>query len=201
MRNGKHQLSSKRAKVVVESPHTSKIAADKEEGKEDEAEQKEEEKADAAEPIEESILEPIRSIVENQSLATLIEEHTICRKCKIVGQLSLKFPSTGLGTIPRLVCHNCQTSHSATVQGTGLPKAKNGSQRIMDFAANVLYVLGFLTSRDGGSEVQKVLGMLGLPVIQSMEKDVFRKVENAVGLSNTKTLLEMQVSLLGNYDY
>lgn len=118
-----------------------------------------------------------RSIVENASLSALIENNTICRKCKLVGKTELRFPAVGLATIPTLCCGHCDGSQKGDVQPTGLEKAKKGSVKLADFAVNVLCVLSFLASGDGGTEAQKVMAMLGLPHIQSMEKDVFSKVE------------------------
>ena len=49
-------------------------------------------------------------------------------------------------------------------------------------------MIAFLASGDGGTEAQKVLAMLGLPHIQSMEKDIFPKVERAISPAIKKVL-------------
>ena len=41
--------------------------------------------------------------------------------------------------------------------------------RITDFAVNVLCVLGFLSSGDGGTEAARLLGMLGIANDATME--------------------------------
>ena len=44
---------------------------------------------------------------------------------------------------------------------------------VLDFAANVLYVLSFIGSGDGGKEAGRLLGFLDLPNAASMEKYSF----------------------------
>jgi hypothetical protein len=51
-------------------------------------------------------------------------------------------------------------------------------KRTTDYAVNVLYVLGFLSSGDGGAEASRLLGLLGLPNDTSMETRTFTKIES-----------------------
>jgi hypothetical protein len=163
-------VNYKRAKVNLE-------ASPRKEGNDSqEAEAKEHE---AQKPEALTFPPPSRSIIENSSLSQLIQENTVCRKCRLVGHLSLKFPSIGVTTIPRLVCGMCRTTYTASAQETGLERALNGSAKVTDYAANILYVVGFLTSGDGGTEAQKVLALLSA---HSMEKNTFNKAERAVTL-------------------
>jgi hypothetical protein len=44
-------------------------------------------------------------------------------------------------------------------------------KELLDFAMNLLYVIGFLSCRDGGTEAGRVLGLLfGLPNDTTMER-------------------------------
>jgi hypothetical protein len=61
---------------------------------------------------------------------------------------------------------------------------------VTDYAVNVLYILGFLTSGDGGTEAQKALAMLGLPSATTMEKNTFNKVERAITPAIKTVLLQ-----------
>ena len=126
---------------------------------------------------------PFRSLVENESLASLIQQVTICRKCRIVDTLEVTFPSVSLATTPTIRCRNCGVLGMSPLSMTSLERGKRGNIKISDYAVNVLYVLGFLTLGDGGTEAQKVMGMLGLPNIQSMEKSTFPKVERSISPS------------------
>ena len=43
-------------------------------------------------------------------------------------------------------------------------------ERNADYAVNILFVLGFMSSGDGGKEAERILGLLGLPNYTTMEK-------------------------------
>jgi hypothetical protein len=47
---------------------------------------------------------------------------------------------------------------------------EDGKERMSDYAINLLYVLGFLSCGDGGTEAGRVLGLLGLPNDTTMER-------------------------------
>jgi hypothetical protein len=53
-------------------------------------------------------------------------------------------------------------------------------KRITDYAINVFYVLGFLSSGDGGVEAAHTLGLLGLPNDTSMETGTLPKIERRI---------------------
>jgi hypothetical protein len=50
-------------------------------------------------------------------------------------------------------------------------------QRTTDFAVNIQYIIGFLTSGDGGVEAARLLGLLGLPNDTTMETRSFPTIE------------------------
>ena len=53
--------------------------------------------------------------------------------------------------------------------------------RSTDYAVNVMYVLGFLSSGDGGTEAGRLLAMLGLPNGTTMATYSFPNIENRIG--------------------
>jgi len=65
-----------------------------------------------------------------------------------------------------------------------LPPSHQGSALIVrniDFAANVLFVLAFLTSGDGGVKAGRLCGMLGLPNSTTMAPRWFATIEEHIG--------------------
>jgi len=63
------------------------------------------------------------------------------------------------------------------VAGTDVPLDENAGspliERNSDYAINMLYILGFMCSGDGGKEAERLLGLLGLPNSTTMEKRSF----------------------------
>jgi hypothetical protein len=53
-------------------------------------------------------------------------------------------------------------------------------ERMVNYAVNVLYVLGFLSSGDGGTEAAGLLGLLGLPNDTTMESRSFAIIEETI---------------------
>ena len=53
-------------------------------------------------------------------------------------------------------------------------------QRQTDYAINILWVLGFLTSGDGGTEAGRLMGLLGLPHSTFMQKRFFTSIESRI---------------------
>jgi hypothetical protein len=72
------------------------------------------------------------------------------------------------------------------VEAIGEPKRtkwlekESQHKRLVDYAVNVLYVLGFLSVGDGASEAQRLLGLLDLPNLTTMERSTFGRVERHI---------------------
>jgi hypothetical protein len=81
---------------------------------------------------------------------------------------------------------SCEDEDCGFVYNSPAPSAANlddkldDVQRNTDFALNVLYVIGFLSSGDGGVEASRILGLLGLPNDTTMETRSFPKIEQAL---------------------
>jgi hypothetical protein len=58
--------------------------------------------------------------------------------------------------------------------------AIDGRERSTDFAINALYVLGFLSCGDGGTEAGRLLGLLGLPNDTTMQSRSFGLIEERI---------------------
>ena len=70
-----------------------------------------------------------------------------------------------------------------------LPAGSSLIVRNMDYAANILYLLGFLSCGDGGKEAERILGFLGMPNATTMEKKMWSGMESSVAPA-IKTLTE-----------
>jgi hypothetical protein len=57
----------------------------------------------------------------------------------------------------------------------------NSYERMTDYAANVLYVLGFISVGDGATEAGRLLGLMGLPNDTTMMNRSFGMIEETVG--------------------
>ena len=97
-----------------------------------------------------------------------------CPKCQ--QSLEVDFPSICVLSSCSVTCADSKCGFVA--DGGPLAGAVNMQEdskhpRSTDFAANCLYVLGFICSGDGGKEAARLLGMLDLPNSASMEKTSF----------------------------
>ena len=122
----------------------------------------------------------VRAIVENEGLINLIEDNCVCRFCH--EDLKFSLPTCCVTAIPQLECVNKGCSASvikASYQTTQLPSASSRKQQT-DFACNILYVLSFIASGDGGCEAQRVLGFLGIAHFCSMAKSSFSAIEQRI---------------------
>jgi hypothetical protein len=59
--------------------------------------------------------------------------------------------------------------------------SKDNRERSTDFAINVLYVVGFLSVGDGGTEAARLLGLLGLANSTTMKTRSFTIIEERIG--------------------
>jgi len=122
---------------------------------------------------------PVRHIVESESLSILVRDNSMCRKCRLVGTLSLTFSTNCIASEPQLSCTHCKWKIVAPRKVTATKQIR-GQDPVARFDTNMKYVLGFVLSGDGGSEAQKVLSLLGLPNSTTMKRSSFTKVEDAM---------------------
>ena len=127
-----------------------------------------------------------RVMVEVQPLKDLLD--TNLRPCPQCGsKLEFELKTVCLATSLRFSCSNtkgcCFTAYGKNPAPAEVPLAINQSAlrtRTTDYAINILYVLGFLVSGDGGEEAQKLLGILGLPNSTTMNRRSFPTIEKRI---------------------
>jgi len=142
--------------------------------------------AETPPPSKKSKPSPTRGIFELQQLKSSFEKYACCPNCG--SGLIATFPTCCIATSLRLECSNdkcCfidpqRPSELADVllaEGSGSPLI----ERNTNYAVNILYVIGFLASGDGGTEAGRLLGLLGLPNSTTMEKRSFTIIEKRIG--------------------
>jgi hypothetical protein len=136
--------------------------------------------------VEEAALKPppSRFIVEEELLTQTFQETSRCQSCN--GKLQVEYKTVCLATTVILKCQDpgCTYIHHsrAPAKTTVHTIEEDGNyERSTDYAVNVLHVLGFLASGDGGTEAARLLGLLGLPNDTTMESRSFSIIEERIG--------------------
>ena len=120
-----------------------------------------------------------RIVIERDNVQGLLNNAAICRKCK-KGQLIFSTKDIGIASLPSIECNKCKVVYSEKLTATEYIDKKTNHDTLTDYSINVLYVLGFLTVGDGGSEAQRLLGLCDLPNYTSMEKKTFSRIEQTI---------------------
>ena len=123
---------------------------------------------------------PSRGIMEFEHLRDVFSNFH-CPKCK--RKLTVDFSSICLATSCSVACSDDKCDFE--VSGGSLTTADNmvgtnKQKRSTDYATNVLYVLSFICSGDGGKEAARLLGALDLPNSASMEKTSFPTIHRKI---------------------
>ena len=138
-----------------------------------------------------------RVIVEVNPMVAMLQKYLLkCPACK--NELILSFPTTCLATSCRLECVNKGACTFAEIckpaLADNIPLAEDAGsaliERNTDYAVNVLYVLGFIASGDGGTEASRLLGLVGLPNSTTMQSRSFGNIEKELSpvLQHTSSL-------------
>lgn len=127
-----------------------------------------------------------RIILEREPLQKQMESYVFCPKCK--SNVTVSFPTTCIATGSKITCNNDMCSwinyQGPRTADVPLPQTHQGSALIVrnvDFEANVLFVLSFLTSGDGGVEAGRLCGMMGFPNSTTMGPRSFGIIEEYIG--------------------
>jgi hypothetical protein len=104
----------------------------------------------------------------------------------VQGRLELKLRTVCIATNIKLICNNKECSYVSQFSRpspTGLhgDEREKNYERMTDYAANVLYVLGFIGVGDGHTEAGRLLGFLGLPNDTTMMNRSFGIIEDRMG--------------------
>ena len=132
-----------------------------------------------------------RVIVDVDAFIATLETHlSPCPQCG--ARLEVTFPTVCLASSCRLTCPNygpeddaeCKFIVTTVPESAGLPLLDDaGSQKIVrntDHAVNILFVLAFIASGDGGTEAARLLGLLGLPNCTTMQSRSFGSIEATI---------------------
>jgi hypothetical protein len=132
---------------------------------------------------------PTRVALEVGPLTDLLQKHCRCPECDSRVVASMK--SLCLATTITLTCTNPDCTYidsmhppaTAKINATDRSHREDGKERMSDHAINLLYVLGFLSVGDGGTEAGRLLGLLGLPNDTTMERRSFGMIEERIAPS------------------
>ena len=123
-----------------------------------------------------------RIIIETKLMSNMMEDHIFCPTCKAAVVVS--FPTVCVASGCRIDCSNpmCGYVRLENPEGANVPLAPEAGSpfivRTTDYSSNILFVLSFLSSGDGGKEAERFLGLLGLHNSTSMEKRSFSIIES-----------------------
>ena len=127
-----------------------------------------------------------RVLLDASPLKTMLEMHLApCPHCR--SRLEVSFPTVCVASGCQLKCpeKECPFTATSTPELTEFVISSSGSSqkigRNTDYAANILYVVGFIASGDGGTEAARILGLLGLPNSTTMQSRSFGNIEDAIG--------------------
>lgn len=129
-----------------------------------------------------------RVIVDVEPVTKMLETHLMpCPHCG--ARLKISFPTVCIASGCLIRCSHCQFDvvSPATKATLNLPdrlqsgrRTPRGVERNTDFAANIIFVLSFVASGDGGTEAGRTLGLMGLPNSTTMASRSFGNIESAI---------------------
>ena len=169
--------------VNSEAPDANSVAEEDEE--DEEAEEDDERKKPQA----------TRVILEVGPLTDLLQQNCQCPEYD--GKVEASLKTLCLATTIVLTCVNPDCTYIDNMHPPAVSKIhathrlhrEDGREWMSDYAINLLYVLGFLSCGDGGTEAGRVLGILGLPNDTTMERRSFGIMEERMA-SAIKGLME-----------
>ena len=128
--------------------------------------------------------ESTRLILERDSLKSQMEKYVKCPTCE--SNVSVSFPTYCIASGSKVTCNNkfCSFVDVSTPAVANVPIPVGASRQIkrnIDWEANVLYMLAFLSVGDGGTEAGRLLGLLGLPNTTTFGPRSFGNIEEFVG--------------------
>jgi hypothetical protein len=166
------------------------VVVDDEEEEEQEDEDEGDEDEDDDEDDDEVKKPPAtRVVLEVGPLSDILQKHCRCPECD--GRVEVSLKSLCLATTITLKCSNPDCTYIDSMHPPAVAKInsldrshrEDGKERMSDSAINLLYVLGFLSCGDGGTEAGRVLGLLGLPNDTTMERRSFGMIEERIAPS------------------
>jgi hypothetical protein len=165
-------VRSRRVVVNLESSSDSEYMQESSSSSEEEVEDEDEGKKPPAS----------RVILEVSALTSMFGKLCHCPTCG--GKLTLSLKTTCLATSMLMTCdtRKCGFIHySDPPAPVNIKNGKDNRERSTDYAINVLYIVGFLSVGDGGTEAARLLGLLGLANSTTMKTRSFTIIEERIG--------------------
>jgi hypothetical protein len=123
-----------------------------------------------------------RVIVDVEGLKSTLEHNSYCMQCH--GRVSAILRTTCIATS---IMVKCKKPECAFIYYSTPPAeidieddTADHRERSTDYAINILYVLGFISYGDGGTEAARILGLLGLPNDTTMQSRSFAIIEDRI---------------------
>jgi hypothetical protein len=119
-----------------------------------------------------------RVIVDVEGLKMTLQDNSRCRRCDGILEACLR--TNCLATSITMLCRNRRCGFvykSPPPEESDWQRQQDNRERTTNYAINILYVIGFLSSGDGGVEAARLLGLLGLPNDTTMETRSFHSIE------------------------
>jgi hypothetical protein len=139
------------------------------------AEDPEEEEGDGKKPS------CTRLFLEVASLKKCMERNCRCPNCNGPVEMTVKTLCLASNIMVKCKDNDCGYVDVSDLPATAQVGTRiDDRERSTDFAINVLYVLGFLSSGDGCTEAGRLLGLLGLPNNTTMQSRSFGLIEDRI---------------------
>jgi hypothetical protein len=125
--------------------------------------------------------EASRVLIETEALSEGFEKNCRCSNCG--GRVSFTLKSLCLATSFTIQCKKKGCGYiynSKACAAASIGYFEKRRERSTDYAVNVLFVLGFLSCGDGGTEAARLLGLLGMPNDTTMETRSFGIIEERI---------------------
>jgi hypothetical protein len=117
---------------------------------------------------------PTNVIVGVNALTEILEKTSRCPECD--GNIEASVRTVCIASQIVLTCKDAECGFQYASKDPASAKIDDNDddvKRTTDFATIILYVLGFISAGDGGTEAARLLGLLGLPNDTTMEQGLF----------------------------
>jgi hypothetical protein len=135
----------------------------------------------------------LRVILEVSTLTAMFEKLCACPQCG--GKLVMSLKTTCFATSMIMSCNltcKCGFIHYSDPPAPVNLDTQDNRERSTNYAiTNVLYVVGFLSVGDGGTEAARLLGLLGLAISTTMKTRSFSIIEERIGPAIRKVTNDM----------
>ena len=119
---------------------------------------------------------PMRFLGEKPDTRRVIARSLSCIKCH--SPVEVTFPTVCITSTIKIKCTGkCGQVTKGSPKKAHIPDDATKQVRRVDFAANNLFVLSFIASGDGGTEAQRLLGILDIQGFAFIKSNAFHQIE------------------------